>query len=104
MAYDALVTYLNDHLGGSNAAIQLLEHMSTRETGEKRAFYAALLEDVTTDRETLEGIIHRVGEPSTFRDVGGWLAEKAHRLKMMWDDPAGNSLHEFEALELLQGE
>ena len=23
MAYDALVTYLNDHLGGSNAAIQL---------------------------------------------------------------------------------
>ena len=29
MAYDALVTYLNDHLGGSNAAIQLLEHMST---------------------------------------------------------------------------
>ena len=47
MAYDALVTYLNDHLGGSNAALQLLEHMSARETGEKRSFYAGLLQDVT---------------------------------------------------------
>lgn len=101
MAYDALATYLNDHLGGSAAALQLLEHMSTRETGENRSFYAALLQEVTADREVLDDIIHRVGKPGTLREVGGWLAEKAHRLKMLWDDPAGDQLHEFEALELL---
>ena len=101
MAYDALATYLNDHLGGAAAALQLLEHMSARETGENRSFYAGLLQDVTADRETLEAIIHRVGTPSTIREVGGWLAEKAHRLKMLWDDPASDQFHEFEALELL---
>lgn len=102
MAYDALATYLDDHLAGSTAALQLLEHMSTRETGENRSFYAGLLQEVTLDRETLEDIIRRVGQPSTLRDMAGWFAEKAYRLKMLWDDPAGDQLHEFEALELLQ--
>jgi hypothetical protein len=102
MAQDALVTYLNDHLGGSAAALQLLEHLVDREPGESKAFFAGLLEDVSADRATLEDIIHRLGDSSAVRVMGGWLLEKANRVKLMWDDPSGNALKELEALELLQ--
>ena len=102
MANEALNTYLNDHLGGSAAALQLLEHLVDRETGEDKAFFASLLEEISADRHTLDDIVHRSGGPSAMREAAGWLAEKATRLKMLWDDPAGNSLKELEALELLQ--
>jgi hypothetical protein len=102
MAHEALVTYLNDHLAGSAAALQLLDHLVAKHEGEKRAFFAHLLEEITADRKTLEDLVRRFGDTSTFRDMGGWLAEKANRVKMLWDDPAGNQLKELEALELLQ--
>ena len=48
----------------------------------------------------LEDVIRRVGgDASTLRQLGGWVAEKAGRLKLVLDDPA--RLKPLESLELL---
>ena len=103
MATDALVTYLNDHLAGSTAALQLLDHLvEESDPGDSRKFFSTLRAEIAEDRSMLDDLIRRIGDhPSTLRDVGGWLAEKVGRLKLKLDDPAGNSLKELEALEVL---
>jgi hypothetical protein len=103
MAANALVIYLNDHLGGSRAGMQLVDNLveSTREPGA-RATLAAVRDEIAADREVLEEIINRLsGGASVVREIGGWLGEKATQLKLMMDDPAGGELRHFEALELL---
>ena len=103
MAADALVIYLNDHLGGSRAGMQLIENLveSTREPGV-RASLAGVRDEIVADRDVLEGIIRKVsGAPSIVREIGGWIGEKAAQLKLRMDDPAGGELRRFEALELM---
>jgi hypothetical protein len=36
------------------------------------------------------------------RDLGGWLAEKAGQLKLLFDDPKHGTLGRLEALEFLE--
>ena len=103
MAADALVIYLNDHLGGSRAGMQLIENLveSTREPGV-RASLAGVRDEIVADRDVLENIIRKVsGDPSIVREIGGWIGEKAAQLKLRMDDPAGGELRRFEALELM---
>ncbi len=98
-----LATYLNDHLAGSTAALQLLDHLvETAGTPAERQFFTTIRAEVADDRATLEDLTRRIGDgPSTLRHIGGWLAEKASRLKLMLDDPSGHTLKELEALEML---
>ena len=71
MATDALVTYLNDHLAGSTAALQLLDHLvEESDPGDSRKFFSTLRAEIAEDRSML-------------------------------DDPAGDSLKELETLEVL---
>jgi hypothetical protein len=103
MATNPLVIYLNDHLAGSRAALQLLDDMieSTRDT-EDRAFLSALRAEIAADRDVLEDIIRRVsGAPSVVREMGGWIAEKLAQLKLIVDDPSNGPLRRLEALEIL---
>lgn len=103
MATEALVTYLNDHLAGSTAALQLVDHLvETSTISDERKFLTTLREEIAEDRATLEDLVRRTGDrPSALRDIGGWLAEKAGRLKLKLDDPSGDKLKELEALEIL---
>jgi hypothetical protein len=103
MATDALVTYLNDHLAGSTAALQLLDHLvEESDAGENRKFFTTLRAEIAEDRGVLEDLVRRIGDhPSAFRTVGGWLAEWFGRLKLKLDDPSGDSVAELEALEVL---
>ena len=103
MPTDALVTYLNDHLAGSTAALQLLDYLvEESDPDDRRKFFSTLRAEIAEDRGVLEDLIRRTGDrPSAVRSVGGWLAEKVGRLKLKLDDPAGDALKQLEALEVL---
>lgn len=103
MADEHLATYLNDHLAGSVAAVELLEHLEVvhAET-EVGRFAAELRADVEADRRELKAVMDRldVGESRT-RKASAWLAGKLTELKLRLDDRAGGDLHLLEACEAL---
>jgi hypothetical protein len=92
-----LATYLNDHLAGSTAALELLEHLE-RGHADLASFLNALRRDIEEDRKELEALIARVGAPSLPRQAA-WVAEQFARLKMAVDDPSGSRLKLLESLE-----
>jgi hypothetical protein len=98
---DPLVTYVNDHLGGAQVAVQLLEAMRNQQNDQEfRQFASVLLPEIQADDLTLRRIAEKIGpSPSSFKQMGGWLLEKAARLKLGHADSATFEL--FESLELL---
>lgn len=103
MAGNHIATYLNDHLAGASAALELLEHLEEAHAGtDLGREVAGLRAEVAEDRQELETIMGRldVGESRT-RKASAWLAEKAAQLKLRLDDPAGGALRLFESLEAL---
>jgi hypothetical protein len=103
MANDAAIAYLNDHLAGSTAALNLLDHIvDTAERPEDQLLFGSLRAEVTEDRHVLERVVQRLGgKESSLRHAGGSLAEKAVRLKLMFDDPGRRAFALLESLELL---
>lgn len=94
-----LATYLNDHLAGSTAALELLEHLE-RTHPDLAPFLAALRRDIADDRRELEALMARVGAaPGAARRAAAWVAEKVARLKLSVDDPSGGGLRLLESLE-----
>ena len=78
--FDPLVTYVNDHLGGAQVAVQLLEAMRDQQDDQDfRQFARVLLPEIQADDLALRRIAEKIGSgPSTIKRVGGWLLEKAH--------------------------
>jgi hypothetical protein len=99
----ALHTYLNDHLSGSSAAIQLLDHLiDSAPDEEERAFFRGLHAEVSADQRTLERILEESGgQSSTLRRAGGAVMDWLGRLKLTLDDPSYRQLSHLEALEML---
>lgn len=94
-----LATYLNDHLAGAAAALELLEHLE-RTHPDLAPFLATLRRDIEDDRRELETLMARVGAtPGTARRAAAWVAEKFARLKLSVDDLAGDKLRLLESLE-----
>ena len=91
-SHDYLATYLDDHLAGSAAAIELVERWRARPASSA---LATLLEEIEvelrTDQQTLIDLRGRLGgAPSVIKPIAGWLAEKLSRLKLAFvsEDPA----------------
>jgi hypothetical protein len=98
---DNLSTYLNDHLAGSIAALELLEHLavSTDDDGHE-AFVCDLREAIRADQDVLRRLLAELSLPeSTTRKVGAWFMEKAGELKLKVDGPTDAGLGRLEALE-----
>jgi hypothetical protein len=76
--------YLNDHLGGSTAGIELVRRACTQNEGsELGRFLAELVMHIEADRRTLQRIMDDLGIRRDHTKVaGGWMLEKAGRLKM----------------------
>lgn len=103
MADKHLATYLNDHLAGAAAAIELLEHLEAAHAGtDLGRFAAGLRAEVAADRRELETVMARldVAESRT-RKAAAWLGEKVTDLKLRLDDPSGKELRLLETLEAL---
>jgi hypothetical protein len=103
MSRDSLNTYLNDHLAGSLAAVELLGHMIRLQQG--RAWERALTEiraEVEEDRMVLQGHLQEVGgKESRSRQAAAWITEKLGRAKLKLDDSGKGELQMLESLEAL---
>ncbi len=78
-----LATYLNDHLAGSTAGVELARRARGANEGtELGAFLSALVEEIDEDRDTLREVMRAVGAREDRIKVKlGWMAEKVGRLK-----------------------
>ena len=98
-----LAIYLNDHLAGATAAIQLLESLESSQAATPlEKFAAGLRMEIESDIGKLRALMERleVAESPT-RKATAWIAGKATALKLLVDDPADGALRVFEALEAL---
>jgi hypothetical protein len=95
-----VATYLNDHLAGSAAALELLTELQAR-PGLKQ-WADDLHGDISEDRHELELLMDRLGvAQSRPRQAAAWITEKLAELKTRVDDPAGGPLQLLELLEAL---
>jgi hypothetical protein len=103
MANEHLGTYLNDHLAGSVAAVELLEHLEAAHAGTEMArFFAELRTDIEADRQELKALMERLHiSESRPRKATAWLAGKFTELKMRLDDGARGPLRLLESLEAI---
>jgi hypothetical protein len=78
-----LATYLNDHLGGATAGVELVRRAARENEGsELGAFLSELAEEIAADRHTLEAIMGELGvKPDRAKVAAGWAVEKVGRLK-----------------------
>ena len=97
----ALGIYLNDHLAGSVAALEMVDRALEDNAGTPLA--AALAEVGTAireDQEVLRDLLARLEvAESPLKKAGAWLAEKAGRLKL--GDTGEAALRRLEMLEAL---
>ena len=98
-----LATYLNDHLAGSMAAIDLAEKAADKNRGERLGeFLTGLLKVVDEDRMTLEAIMERLAvEKGGAKATAGRVVEKVSRLRMhekVTGDPDLSRVLELETL------
>lgn len=98
-----LSIYLNDHLAGSVAGLEILERLTELLAGSPFVSEIdSVRAEVAEDKEVLETIIERLNfKESTIRKASGWLAEKAAQLKMLVDDPGSGPFRTFESLEAI---
>lgn len=103
MADEHIATYLNDHLAGSTAAVELLEHLEAAHAETRVGpFAAGLRADIEADRQELKALMGRLGvDESRLRKASGWLGGKFTELKLRLEDQSGGDLHLFESLEVL---
>lgn len=95
----ALKTYLHHHLAGSKFAVELLEGIKENRPDEQLGYFAeGLLVEIIEDRNTLEGIIQRVGAAHVdLKQAAAWLTEKVSELRLR-----GSSLGSLGTLEALE--
>lgn len=105
MPHKALVIYLQDHLAGSTAGVNLARRIakSNEDTSVGRTL-ALVASEIEADREALIKLMQALRiPPSRVKNAGAWLAERAARLKpngRMRGEANLQRLHELETLSL----
>jgi hypothetical protein len=103
MPSDALRQYLQDHLAGSVAALQLMETLADHERGRPlEQQLRTLHSQVSEEQDTLREILDRLGGgEGTLRQVAGWLTEKAHAARLLIAGRTHPALARLDGLESL---
>jgi hypothetical protein len=80
---ELLGIYLNDHLAGAAAGVELAEKLgSTYEGTPFGTAVAAVAREIKEDRETLQRLVERLGiGKSPVKQAAGWVFEKVTRLR-----------------------
>lgn len=102
---DRLSVYLNDHLAGSVAALELIKHLTEKFPDSKlETFLADLHAEISADQDVLRDLIGAFEKnESVVRKAGAWVMEKFGQVKLGIDrgDVSGVGLLEaFEGLVL----
>jgi hypothetical protein len=101
---ELLGIYLNDHLAGATAGVELAHRMarSPDAPGPGRTMQR-LAAEIAQDRSALREIMAGLGIPARAYKVGAaWLGEKAGRLKLNGRLRSRSPLSSLEELELLR--
>lgn len=103
MSEKALRIYLTDHLAGSVAALELLDHLiKLHRESDRERFYRELHTEIDQDQKVLQSLLEQVGgRESPVRRAAAWLTEKVGQAKLAFDDPGDNQLRVLEGLETL---
>jgi hypothetical protein len=103
MSLEVYKTYLNDHLAGSVAAIELVDHLRELSNNPGReALLSRLRSEIEEDQTVLRELLREIGgSESKFRKAAAWLTEKLGEAKLKLDHPEGGELQWLEALETL---
>jgi hypothetical protein len=82
-ANELLGIYLNDHLAGAAAGVELAEKLgATNEGTPFGTAVAAVAREIKEDRETLQGLVERLGiGKNPVKQAAGWAFEKFTRLR-----------------------
>ena len=93
--------YLNDHLAGSVAALELIEYLSKNYPDTTlETFFADLHADISADQDVLRDLLRTFEEgESAVRKAGAWLAEKLGRAKFGLSEHQVSGTGLLEALE-----
>jgi hypothetical protein len=95
-----LAVYLNDHLAGSSAALEMLGHL--RNIAGLAGWVDTIREAIAQDRQQLETVMEKAGiAQSAARQAAAWMGEKLAELKMRLDDRKQGALARLELLEAL---
>ena len=102
---EALTAYLNDHLAGSAAGVELAEKLRDNNQGtELGRDMVALHHDISQDRDALEELLRHLDlERHPVKEAAGWVLEKLSRLRVnpaMTGSAELTRLMETEALSL----
>jgi hypothetical protein len=100
---EELNNYLNDHLAGSVAAVELLDRAIEACAGKPlEKFFRELRADILQDQEKLKELMQKLGATeSAVRKAGAWIAEKFTRPKIDLGDGSKDEVGIFLALEAL---
>ena len=100
---DNLAVYLNDHLAGSIAAIELIDDLiKAFENKSLKPFLVDLKSDIEADQKVLEQLIENADESeSVARKAAAWISEKAARTKFKIAGEEIGGLGLVQALEML---
>ena len=81
---EALTAYLNDHLAGSAAGVELAEKLRDNNQGtELGRAMVALHHDISEDRDTLESLLGQLElDRHAVKEAAGWMLEKVSRLRL----------------------
>ena len=96
-------TYMSDHLAGSTAAIELLQHLkSVNKDPDRGKFLIRLCLDIETNQKSLEEIMSQLHvSGSTSKRVVSWFCEKTARLKFWLDQSPESNLFWLETFEAI---
>jgi hypothetical protein len=96
-----LGVYLNDHLAGSVAAVELLDDVAETYDGQPlAAFFRELRTDIQADQDVLREMVDALGAgESGVRKAGAWLMEKVGTVKLQLAEDRGGEFGLYQALE-----
>jgi hypothetical protein len=100
---DPLAIYLNDHLAGSTAGVELARRAASNNAGnEYGSVLSGIASEIEEDRAMLEALMDRLGVGrDRVKTAAAWMAEKAGRLKPNGHLLSYSPLSRLEELEIL---
>ncbi len=102
MSKESLDLYLNDHLAGSVAAIELLTDLVKETDPARSRFFAELREEIDEDQKTLSFIMSALEiKESPTRKAAAWLFETVAWWKLRTDGSAASDIELLQAFESL---
>jgi hypothetical protein len=101
---DLLGIYLNDHLAGATAGVELARRVAKAQQGTKSGeTFKHLAEEIAEDREALLRIMRALGVPvQQYKVCAGWVAEKIGRLKPNGNLVSRSPLSDLQELEMMR--